>query len=367
MKKIIFVIPNLMHGGAERVLVNLVNGLDKSKFDVTLLSVFDCGVNKKDLSENVHYKFIYKKQFRGNSHYFKLFSPEHLYEKFIGSGYDIAVSFLEGISARIVSGCTDKKTKTVCWIHTSVTDKALFALAFRNTEEAERCYAKFDKLVFVSKSAEQAFKDTAETEFDSTVLYNPIDSDKITALAEECSDYPYDDCCIKICAVGKLIPVKGFDRLAYICKRLADEGITAHFYILGSGNELEKLEAIRDSLKIDEYFTLTGFLDNPYAVMKKCDLFVCSSYREGYSSAVCEALVCGVPVLTADVSGMREILGDGSGVICPNDDEAIYNELKKLITDPDMLKFYKEKACEKGKMFSLEKAIRAAEDTLENL
>ena len=64
-----------MHGGAEKVLLNLVNNMDHEKFDITVQTLFDVGVNKQFLSDKVHYKTCYKKMFRGNTKYFKLFSP----------------------------------------------------------------------------------------------------------------------------------------------------------------------------------------------------------------------------------------------------------------------------------------------------
>ena len=72
-----------MHGGAERVLVNLVNNLDKNKYDITLITIFDTGINKDFLNKNVKYKYILRHQFRGNSHILKLFSPKLLYKMFI--------------------------------------------------------------------------------------------------------------------------------------------------------------------------------------------------------------------------------------------------------------------------------------------
>lgn len=58
MKKILFFIPNLMHGGAEKVLVNLVNNLHIEKYDITLQTLFDIGVNKKYLKKNIRYKYF---------------------------------------------------------------------------------------------------------------------------------------------------------------------------------------------------------------------------------------------------------------------------------------------------------------------
>ena len=47
MTKVLFLIPNLAHGGAEKVLVNLANNMDKTKFDVTVQTLFDVGVNRQ--------------------------------------------------------------------------------------------------------------------------------------------------------------------------------------------------------------------------------------------------------------------------------------------------------------------------------
>lgn len=71
MKKIrlLFMIPTLGQGGAEKVLINLVNNLDKTRFDVTVLTLFDTGVNKQFLHSDVHYCFCMKRSFRGNGYY----------------------------------------------------------------------------------------------------------------------------------------------------------------------------------------------------------------------------------------------------------------------------------------------------------
>ena len=64
MKRILFFITSLAGGGAEKVLVNLVNNLDKTKYEVTLLTLFDVGINKQFLKDDVIYKSIFKKSFR---------------------------------------------------------------------------------------------------------------------------------------------------------------------------------------------------------------------------------------------------------------------------------------------------------------
>lgn len=60
MKKVLFLIHTLGAGGAEKVLINLVNNLDQSKYDITLMTVIDTGIFKQDIAKGIKYKTIFK-------------------------------------------------------------------------------------------------------------------------------------------------------------------------------------------------------------------------------------------------------------------------------------------------------------------
>lgn len=91
--------------------------------------------------------------------------------------------------------------------------------------------------------------------------------------------------------------------------------------------------------------------------MLKCaDLYVCSSLYEGFSTTVVESLILGTPVVTTDCTGMREILGDSEyGLITANDDEAFYEGVKRMLTEPGLLSHYAEQAKLRGKDFKCER------------
>lgn len=76
LKKILFLIHDLGQGGAEKVLVNLVNNMDHTKFDITVMTLFDCGENKQFLHPKVKYKTWCKKMVPGNSQLMKFLSPK---------------------------------------------------------------------------------------------------------------------------------------------------------------------------------------------------------------------------------------------------------------------------------------------------
>lgn len=370
MKKILFLIPNLAHGGAEKVLVNLANNMDKTKFDVTIQTLFDVGVNKQYIKSDVHYIGGYKRMFRGNSHIFKLFSPKRLYNHFIKDRYDIIISYLEGPTARIVSGCTDKNTKLVSWIHIEQQNKKIASRSFRNYDEAYKCYSKFDKTICVSNTVKQDFSSLFDLKNPVDVLYNTNETEQINKKAnEKIDDLVFSDDCINIISVAKIVHTKGYDRLINIHKRLLQNGIKNCIYILGIGEEKEKYEKIICDNGLSGTFKFLGFRENPYKYVKNADLYVCSSRREGFSTAVTEALVLGKPVVSTNCSGAYEMLGENNeyGIVTENNEDALYEGIKKMLTTPGMLEDYAKRAKERGKEFSTEKTVMAVEEMLFSL
>ena len=359
MKKVLFMIHDLGVGGAEKVLVNLVNHMDVSQFDITVISLFGGGINEQFLSKHIRYKSIFKKSFPGNSKVMKLFTPEFLHKCFVKERYDIEISYLEGPSARIISGCPNKYTKLVSWIHVEQHTRKVASASFRSYGESLKCYKRFHQTVCVSNFVRKDFMSLYPELNKPIVLYNTNETKQILVKKNE----------IKICGVGKITSVKGFDKLARIHKRLKSEGYPVHIYILGVGPEQQKIEAFLQENQLQDSFTFLGYQTNPYKYVAKCDLFVCASIAEGFSTAATEALIVGTPVCTVDVSGMKEMLGENNeyGVVTENNEEALYQGIKSLLDELKLLNYYKEKAAERGKLFSTENTVKAVEDMLVRL
>lgn len=370
MIKILFMIHDLGPGGAEKVLVNLVNNLDKTKFDVTVISLFGGGVNENNLGKDVHYHSIFKRMIRGNSKIMKFFSPKTLHKFCIKDNYDIEVSYLEGSSARIISGCKNPNTKLISWIHVEQHTKKVAAQSFRTYKESLDCYNKFDRIISVSESVKEDFESLYDLKVISDVLYNTNETDNILTLKDEkVEDGIFNENEIKLCGVGKIMPIKGFDKLARIHKKLIEEGFPIHTYILGEGADKKKIEKYILDNKLERTFTFLGYQKNPYKYVSKCDLFICASTSEGFSTAATEALIVGTPVITTPVAGMVEMLGKKNeyGIISEMSEESLYHCIKKVISDSNLLNHYKTKALERGKDFSKQKTVDAVETYFINL
>ncbi len=371
MKKILFMIPSLGHGGAEKVLVNLVNNMDREQFDITVLALFDGGVNRQFLAPHIHYKSVFKKVFPANCKILSLFSPAFLYRSFVKEKYDIEVSYLEGVCARILAGGeiyrkkkNIKNVKSVSWIHVELHTPENASYPFRSYQEAKKLYGLFDKTVCVSKTVHDDFQGIYNLEKSPIVLYNTVESDIILEKSkEEVTNGLFLNDEIKLVNVASLKASKGYDRLLNIHHRLKDNGFPVHTYILGEGDDKEKLVNMAKELGIYDKVSFLGYDTNPYKYVAKCDLFVCPSHAEGFSTSVTESLIVGTPVCTTLVSGMVELLGENNeyGIITENSEDALYDGVYKMLTTEGLLEEYKQKAFERGKLFSTKNTVLAVE------
>lgn len=367
-KSILFLIPTLGGGGAERVLINLVNNLDPKKYVITVQTIFRGGVNAKYLKQRITFIEGKIKQFPANTYLLKIFNPTFLYRCIVGKRYDIVVAYLEGPAARIVSGCPYKDSKLISWVHVEQHTLKAASHSYRSMMEVKRCNAKFDATVCVAESVKNDFLSIFPEVENCIVLYNTNEDEMIRQQGSEVvtdlqlCDEP------NVFSVGRLTEAKGYDRLIKVHKRLIDEGVKHHVFVLGTG-DMKPLDFQVKALNVQDTFHFLGYKDNPYKYVSKADLFICSSRREGFSTAVTEAMILGVPVVMTECSGAFEQCGHNNeyGIVVHNSIDGIYEGLKTLLSDHNLLQQYKQKAVERGEIFSKIDTIKAVEHLFDNL
>lgn len=344
MISLLFLIPSLATRGAERALANLVNSLDKERYCVTVQTLFDVGELRGDLAPNVEYRGGLPFTFRGNVQLMKLLSPQQLYRLVVGKRYDVIVAFLEGAVTRIISGCPYADSRKIAWVHIEQHDFSTFAHCYRNWEEAINCYQSFDEVVAVSQKVKECID--GFTGMSSIVMHNVIDNERILRLSKAVMpDLPFSTA-LNLVSVGALTHQKGYDRLIEVHHRLLQSDISHHVYIIGGGGEEASLRQQIETLGVSETFHLLGHRTNPYPYLASADLFVCSSRQEGYSTAVTEALILGLPVVSTCCSGADELLGAHQeyGIITANTSDGLYEGILRMLTTPDLLQYYATQA-----------------------
>lgn len=356
--KVLFFIPTLSSGGAERVLCNLVSELNRqTSLEITVLTLFKDNSDK--LPSGVRYDYVFRYKFRGNVQFLKLFSAKFLYRLLIGrrGAYDIIVSYLQGPVMRIVGGCTDNSVKTINWIHNEFHDLSKLAISYRNEDECRASLSRFDATVFVARSAQEAMKQCLPSVVGpgSYVIYNVNDFSKIASQSTECiTDVKFDRNNFNIISVGRFVRQKAFDRLIRILAKLRHNGKAVELYLLGDGALKDQYLKEAATLGVERHIHLLGYKQNPFKYVRSADLFVCSSVHEGYSTAVTEALVVGTPVVTTACSGMEELLGSHGeyGIIVQNDEQALYDAVNTVINNTELYDCLKDKSMERGTQLS---------------
>ncbi|MBQ0046827.1 MAG: glycosyltransferase [Prevotellaceae bacterium] len=373
-RKILFLIENLGDGGAEKVLTTLVQHLDKTKFDVTVCSICYGGSYENIVSKVAKHKLLLKSYdsytgvlkiwyFIKHHLIFKWLPFSWVYNFFIPQNNDVEVAFVEGTTTRLLSASTNKKSKKIAWVHIDLHKFHWTRSVFKSDAEETKAYNSFDQIVAVSKTAEEAMRKEFRLTVPVRTVYNPIDADEIIRLSQEQIDVPQSNR-IRLVSVGRLNKQKAYDRLLRILKRLKGEGLSCELWLLGEGGDRAMLEQYIQENDLSEDVKLWGFHNNPYKYLAQCDLFVCSSISEGFSTAITEALILGLPVVSTEVSGVREQLTNGCGLITENDEEALHQGLKSVLDHPERLNEMREMAIERGRDFRIESLMKEIENVL---
>jgi glycosyltransferase involved in cell wall biosynthesis len=364
MKKLFFLIPTLDGGGAEKVLVDLVNNLDKDKYEITVKTLLSGGVHKKRLNLNLTYLSVINLKnilLRKIIFYILCFVfPSKLtYKIIVKEKYDVEVSYLEGVTTKILAASNDKAMK-IAFVHTDFSTNYSLSKVYKTYDDCLNSYKKFNRVVFVSEKSKLGFEQIIGQLSSSLVLKNVVDVNSIISLSNERITEVEKESFLFV-SVGRLSNEKGYDRLLDAASRLNEENFSFDIWIIGEGNEREKLEKLI-SIKNLHNVKLLGFKDNPYKYMKKADMFICSSRVEGYSTVVSEALILGIPVLTTDCAGMDEILESGQyGLVVENSTEGLSVGMKKILSDSQAFKRYSDLAAERSNYFTMEKNIEEYE------
>lgn len=374
MKKILFLIYNLDGGGAEKVLLKILEKIDKNKFkidlflikkegiylkefetkfkDITIRTPYD-NLSKNKLLNRIQYKLKYKKVRKS------LKNPE-IFKKFIKEKYDTQIAFLEGMSSIYLSK-TECENK-IAWVHVDLEKHRTMTI-----DKEREIYKNYNKIICVSNQAKNSFdKIYPEYSNKSTVIYNPIDKDEIIKKSNEEVEKFRDKNIVTFIAIGRLNEQKGFDILLKAHKLLKDENLENNIVILGEGTERKNLEKYILENDLEKSVKLLGFKKNPYPYLKQSDIYILSSRYEGYSLTVAEALVLNKAIISTRCIGPMELLENGKyGLMCNSEDIYQLKEcMKKFILNKKLREEYEEKTKIKSKEMQMKSIIEKIENMI---
>lgn len=362
-KNIIFISTALWIGGIESALVNLLNRIDYSKYNVTCLITYnytdmahripkECNLIIADRDKLISFKEPYK--------YTRLF---HLLEKPQNASFlrlliwKILCLLFKGIEAHLYSRYVKKqmgeKKFDTAIIYSDVTaetavkgikaEKFLMFYhhgAMRKVYHDSYGYKKSDKIIAVSQSqadALKAFRPRYKNKI--TAINNIIDVDDILTRSKEkpLTEYPEES--FNIVSCGRLSKEKGMDIAIDACKLIVDSGYTnIQWWIVGGGPVENDLREQINRLNLEKHVHLLGMQSNPYPYILKADLSVQPSRFEGHSVAIMESKILGKPIVATKNAAKEQITHLVNGVLCDTDPKALTMAIKKVIEDKELLK-----------------------------
>ena len=337
MVKIRFFITSLGGGGAEKVLINLLNQLEPSEYKMSLIALFG-GSHASEIPNHVNRRVVFKKTNLLCKLLMKL-PPKLFALLFLRGNYDFEVAYLEGWPTRVVAALHTDAQK-ITFVHCDISVHNPLYKLYRSNEECLKEYKQYDTVCFVSDDCKQGFETTIGNLDNACIVHNVQDYNTIDKLSlAPCKGFETTG--MKILSVGRLAPEKGYDRLLEIVSHL-EKNYSFELIIIGEGSERRKLEGIISEYQIKSA-SLLGYRDNPYPYYKNADLYICSSCYEGYSTTCLESIYLHLPVLTTRCAGMEEILDNGKfGLIVDNTTGALEKGLKHLLENPEELGQYRE-------------------------
>ena len=333
-QKLVGIIHELTMGGAERMMVNILNHFSSNKDEVHLIIFKNIGTLKSLLDASIIVHDLGGVSVKKGMP--KCLKEIHKIEPntvFSGIGHlNIALAPFIPIMRLLLP-----KTQ---WI-----SRETNIVSLQNQEEKypkffdylyRKMYKNFDVIIAQS----QDMKEDLEKNYPSTsskiiLINNPIDVKKVKELGEEPIEYIFEKGMVYLVSVGTLRTRKRHNLLLKAFSLLSPNYM---LIIVGSGAEEQKLKALSMELNISNRVRFEGHKTNPYPYMKEADLFILTSEHEGFPNVLLEANSLGTPVVAfACPGGITEIIEEGvNGFSVKNGD---VDALVKCIIDATALKF----------------------------
>ena len=316
-RRVLFALPSLRGGGAERVIVTILRHLDRARFEPHLVLVEAVGPYLQELPADVPLHVLAAPRLRralpslvGT---IRSVAPEVVVST---QGYlNFALLVLRGFvpDVRLVV----REVIGERYLENSRFQPLFYRWYLRQVRRA-------DRIVVQSNVARDEMRARVAVPDDRIVrIYNPVDVERLRARASAEAS-PLAGAGPHVVAAGRLGRQKGFDMLLDAFAGARRRGAAGDLTILGEGPDRTALEAQAARLGIASAVRFTGFRENPFPYFAAADLFVLSSRYEGLPNVVLEAMACGCPVVAFDCPrGVREIVRTGrNGVLLPPEDVA---------------------------------------------
>lgn len=352
--KLLFINGHLNTGGVEKSLLDILQSLDYSHYEVDLLLLEELGDYASLLPPQVHVQLRSLKNTYGSlgqslircvrkRDWFcfrmrlifllmKLFGQNKIsLAKQMLTGnkhYDCVIGYRRGICTQIASFAVDANRRLSWWHHGTVNVDPESYLY-----EVSNCH----KIAVVSDSIKHLLTtEIPQLASKLVTIPNMLDAEKVRAQASVFTPYVKGST-LHIVSVGGFVPEKHFQNAIQTAKQLKCKGISFQWHLIGDGVLHNHLLQYAKDAGVSDVFLFEGNQPNPYPYLKNADLFVHPSYVESQGIVVLEAMALGIPCVVTKSLGPCEFIEDGiNGVLTEQSPESLVEKVLEILTNKEL-------------------------------
>jgi glycosyltransferase involved in cell wall biosynthesis len=366
--KLLFVLPSLRGGGAERASVDLLRGIDRRRFEIALV-LFTCGGSfLRELPSDVPLYDL------GGRQSYDLRLVWRLASVLRRENPDVVFSVLRYTNLITLLACRLAGGQARVVVNEQNPPGAEFALFGARRVKAwflRHLYPWADRVTAISAGIARELVSVYGLPQDKVqVIPNPVDLVRVRTLAAARLEHPWFQLGLPVLvAAGRLHPQKGFTYLIRAFSLVRDV-LPCKLVILGEGPLRAELEGLIASLGLTEDVALPGFQENPYNYICHSSMFVLSSLFEGFGNVLLDALVLGVPVVSTRCPvGPEDIITDGvSGIfVPPADEKALAQAILRILKDSELRRLLSANGPPRAADYAVERIVSQYDALFERL
>ncbi len=353
MKKIMMIVPAVSVGGGEKVAITIAKYIDRTRFEVLLVSLYPAQetIYAQEIEqEKINMRYLHK---HGGFDFGVIRELKKVIREFRP---DVIHTHLYVVPYVLLAA--PRKIKKYHTVH-NMADK-----------EAEGLLRIFMRVAYkmgnfvpvtISPYCRKSFEDLYRYKKEIPCIYNGIDTDKFRPLPEAHEG-------VRLVCVGRFEPQKNQKLLLRAFAEVHKQCPEAILELVGDGYLRSELEALVAELGLGDCVIMEGVSADVAGRLNRADVFVLSSDFEGLPVSVLEAMACGLPVVSTDAGGTRDIvINEENGLIVPvGDQAALQDAMLRLCRDPALRRTMGEKSREYALLRSVDRFVVQYEELYES-
>lgn len=347
MKKLLFITWSISYGyGTEKSLADVLNRMDKTEYDISILPLFKNSNNSifnsniKILDSLIDYTEENFNEQKALDNYYSLLANPLRFNKRINEKYDCIIACNHNAPSYFASYI--KGGAKILWIRGDMRE-----LDYKKLDENTSQYKQvkqeyemqanvlkcFDSIAVISDVVQQTLAELFGITENVVKISNSVDSEKMKLLSEEKIDLPDKTL---FTTLGRLDYNKNQILLLKAAKEVKKQRNDFMIYILGDGEDRPKLEKYIKANRLEENVKILGFIENPYPYIKNSAATVLTSLSEGFSLVLVESVMLNTPIISTDVGVAKELIEKyNCGNIIQYDEKQISSILIQYINKYD--------------------------------